>query len=1202
MASRREYEMLFQLNAKLGGNYTKTFRSAQAELAGMQGKIQALSKAQSDIAAYQKQQNAVEATGKKLAMLQQQYDNIQQELQETGNASSELKNKLLSKQMQLEKTSDALETQNGKLEQMGDALRAAGVDTDDLTASSARLERQIEGLKTGQELAARRAQTLADQMGEAAQAAGTFSSQAGQAAQEAERFGNQAGQAFSAAYEALAAAGIVTGLQSIMTYFAGCAQAAMDFESAMTGVAKTTDFTDEELVAMSDAIRTMSTQIPATTQELAAIAESAGQLGIHKESLLDFTETMAMLGTATNMTADEAATNLSRLANITGMSQENFGRLGSTIVDLGNNLATTEKEIVDMSMRIAGAGHQVGMTEAQIMAFSGALSSVGIQAEAGGSAFSTLISDMSLAVQQGEGRLEQFAQVAGMSAEQFAQAFETDAAGAILKFIQGLGDLSAQGRSAIAVLDDMELSDISMRDALLRAAGASGTFTEALKTASTAWKDNTALTTEASKRYATAQSQLIMMENAYQNLKAAIGEAYTPALQKAYQVGTQLFNGLAAFAQTNPALVNGFTAFAVVLGVVVAALAAYTVAAKLAAAASAMLSASIPGLNIIMAVTVALAGVTAAATSFATTASEDAVPSVEELTASARELNDTLEEAQSTYQDTTAQTMATADAAKSYLDRLVELESAQSMTEEQTREYNNTVALLLNLMPELSEQIQTNVDDFGNVAYVIDQGAASLYGYVAAYQQAAQQQASSDYLESYRTAYNDAYSEYYKNQIELSKATAQVTDLEIKRGELLERIQPLQEKQNLTQQELDELYKLLNIDLAGVNRDLSKAYEVQDIYNSAVEESKAVLESAEQGLLDAENAMKNYAAEAENGAGATASTSDQIFALQGLLVNTKEQIDAQAQSYKDAYLAAYDSISGQYALWEEAAPVVATSIGELNTALSSQVDYWQDYNNNLQSLIDRSGEIEGLRDMLSSYADGSQESVNAIAGLAGATDQQLQTMVSNWQALQQEQGKVAGSMADLKTDFNTFVEEMQENLAAKIEAMNLSQEAAASAEQTIQGYINGANSMLPQVQAAYAGLARTARNALSPSGGGLTLNIPGYASGTQRAAPGLALVGEQGPELVYFGGGEQVMTAAETAALQARLSVSGGEEALPGTGGSVHLGGVQVVFQITGAPAPEVVEDLRAYGDDFALRVLEVLENAQIDAKRGSMV
>ena len=264
MASRREYEMLFQLNAKLGGNYAKTFRSAQAELVGIQEKIQALSKTQSDITAFQKQQTAVENTRKKLVMLQQQYDNIQQELQETGNASSELKNKLLSKQRQLGNTTDALEAQSKKLEQLGGALRAAGADTDDLAASSAKLKRQIEDLRAEQDKVVSSIQS----------------------------FGTQANQAFSAAYEALAAAGIVTGLQSIMTYFAGCAQAAMDFESAMTGVAKTTDFTDEELAAMSDAIRTMSTQIPATTQELAAIAESAGQLGIHKESLLDFTETM----------------------------------------------------------------------------------------------------------------------------------------------------------------------------------------------------------------------------------------------------------------------------------------------------------------------------------------------------------------------------------------------------------------------------------------------------------------------------------------------------------------------------------------------------------------------------------------------------------------------------------------------------------------------------------------------------------------------------------------------------------------------------------------------------------------------------------------------------------------------------------------------------------------------------------------------
>ena len=200
--------------------------------------------------------------------------------------------------------------------------------------------------------------------------------------------------------------------------------------------------------------------------------------------------------------------------------------------------------------------------------------------------------------------------------------------------------------------------------------------------------------------------------------------------------------------------------------------------------------------------------------------------------------------------------------------------------------------------------------------------------------------------------------------------------------------------------------------------------------------------------------------------------------LQTAITGVKEEINALVTAYTEAYDAALESISGQYQLWDEAAGVVATSAGTINSALESQITYWQDYNANLQTLTERSADIEGLSEMIASFADGSEESVNAIAGMAGATDEQLATMVANWQTLQTEQEAAAGSVADLKTDFTATMDELQAELAADIEAMDLGTEAAESGKATIQGFVSGAEAMLPQVQAAYSRIAQAAIDAI----------------------------------------------------------------------------------------------------------------------------
>lgn len=356
------------------------------------------------------------------------------------------------------------------------------------------------------------------------------------------------------------------------------AKSAIDFESAFAGVRKTVDASEEEFATLEQGIRDMAKEIPAAATEIAGVAEAAGQLGIQTEAILGFTRTMTDLGVATNLTAEEAATNLARFANIVQMPQTEFDKLGSTIVALGNNLATTEAEIVEMAMRLAGAGAQVGLTEAEIMALSGALSSVGIRAEAGGSAFSKLMMQMQLASEIGPraneiiaqtGRslrdleilsnedakafkevaasigltgtelkdymtaardLEQFATVTGQSAEEFSEAFKEDAVATIGAFIEGLSTAEERGVSAIAVLEEMGITEIRLRDSLLRAAGAQEVFANAVVIGTQAWDENIALTKEAEQRYATTESQLQMMKNSLTDVAITFGEILLPAI------------------------------------------------------------------------------------------------------------------------------------------------------------------------------------------------------------------------------------------------------------------------------------------------------------------------------------------------------------------------------------------------------------------------------------------------------------------------------------------------------------------------------------------------------------------------------------------------------------------------------------------------------------------------------------------------
>ncbi|MUV39480.1 Protein ORF73 [Lentibacillus sp. JNUCC-1] len=477
-------------------------------------------------------QKGMGQVNRQLKTVQEELKSARSRFRQTGDATDLLGNRqtALSGKLQLQKTrldllKRAYEESKNSTDQYSSRTQGLATQLEKAKRELSETEHELE--QVNRELAAGKWKQYGEQL-----------DNAGRKLQNAGRSMSQ----FGKSYTTRVTAPILAGGAAVF-------KLASDWEASWVGVEKVIDGTDDQLLTLRDNLRGMTKEMPATHKEIANVAASAGQLGIETENIEEFSKVMLNLGVATNMTADQAATSLARLANITNMSADDYDRLGATIVGLGNNLATTEQEIVDMGLRLAGAGDQIGLTQHQTLAFAGALSSVGIAAEAGGSAFSKVMVNMQLAAEKGGEELDAFAKVAGVSAEDFRKSFQEDAAGAMITFIEGLSTAEERGLSAIGILDDMGISEVRMRDALLRAAGASDLFAESLDIGSKSWEENLALTEEAEKRYGTTESQLKILLNRIKDIGITLGNALIPAVMDALDAAEPLIDKIESGAQ-----------------------------------------------------------------------------------------------------------------------------------------------------------------------------------------------------------------------------------------------------------------------------------------------------------------------------------------------------------------------------------------------------------------------------------------------------------------------------------------------------------------------------------------------------------------------------------------------------------------------------------------------------------------------------
>ena len=1154
MASRKEYEMLFALNARMNGGFSGTFSKAQVEFSRLGKEIQELHRIQGDISSFQKQQAAVEGTRSKLENLHKQHDLLQKEISETNGSTTSLERENAKLEQRIKDTETALERQTQKLQTTGARLKEAGVDTANLAAKDAELTARVKELQAEQD----------------------------KAADSAANFGSKATQAFDAIAESAIASQVVNVLEEIKDAFMDCVEGAGSFEEAMSTVKALSQANALEMAALSAEAKELGATTKFTAKESADAMGYMAMAGWDATDMLQGMDGVLQLAAASGedlaMVSDIVTDSLSAFG-LTAKDTAHFSDVLAAAATNSNTNVAIMGETFKMSASVAGA---LGYSIEDVAVAMGLMANSGVKGSIAGTALRNTFN----------GLLEGVTLTGAAFGEYEYSAIKADGTmkdfGATIDELRGYFDQMTEAERVnnaqaiagqrgynglLAILNATDADYISLTNSINNCTGAAQRM--------------------AAVKLDNMNGQLTLMKSAWDALKTTIGEQFIPEMRSLYEIGTDVFSGIDKFVQEYPGVVKGVAAASVVIGTVTLALTGYSVAAKVAAAASTLLSASIPGVNIIMGVTAAVAGVVGVVTALAT-AADAGVPSVKELTEAARDMQEAMDEAGASYEETANQTLATAEVASIYIGKLEEIEAATNGNVDGNQEYHNILALLTRTIPELADDIDLTTN-------TIKGGTEALRQHTEAWKKDAEAQAYQDYINSLYDQYGEVMAESAENSIKLTQAQIKRETAEKNLSSAVERMAELEREAAENSTVLSDEYWQLQYSLSGYESEIYAAEKEIKNLNKAIDADAEAVAAAEAEIESAQEAVEQLTGATEEQAAAEVEVARQSQELQGTIEDVMGQVTALTEAYNEAYTAALDSISGQYALWDEAAAVVETSAGSINSALESQITYWQDYNSNLQSLTERSADIEGLSAVIASFANGSEDSVNAIAGLANASDEDLRAMVTNWQELQKEQEAAAGSVADLKTDFSSTMDELQQELAADIEAMDLGDEAAASGRATIQGYIDGANSMLPAVRSVYSELGRTAYSALGACDAVARTYDPmyrnRYASGTENAQPGWALVGENGPELMFFNGGEKVLNAAQTSALQTKPEPAVSAK-LATAGGSVPP--VQVTFQIDGNATQETVQDLRAFADEIVGRVMDTLEDAQADAARGA--
>lgn len=740
--------------------------------------------------------------------------------------------------------------------------------------------------------------------------------------------------------------GKIEQLRNILTE---CVEAAQAFDLSIKGVEKTVDGIDGE--ALRQMVLDMSTEMPIDANTLAQIAQGGGQYGISTGGLEEYIRTIANLTVSTDITADTGAQNLARFVGLMQESEDKFENIGSVITALGNTTKTTESQILDMATGIASAGHLAGMSATDVLALSAALSSAGIESQAGSSSMSTFIVKIASAVEEGGEAVQGFADISGKTAEEFKASWKNDALGTIVSIIDGLSEMEKAGGNVFGVLSDIGVSEIRMRRAILGLATSEGTLEKSLLTANTAWDENIALMAEASKFYEADANKKQVMINQFERLKISVGDAAAPALERFYELLGKGAEGLAKLNEEAPGFVQVLTAVGTGIGVFTGASIAVTALIKA-----------------LSALKFGWAGLAAVAAVALTTL----ILNANEATVSFKELKDEVDDYADVQEDADRKTEASARTAQVYLNRIHELELEYGKAAGQQDEYKAALAGIKKAMPELSIEIDEQTG-------LIKENTIAIQKNIDAWVEAQREKHKQQRMEG-------VLNELFEQEAAYQEAMTRLIEAE----KAYEEAQAAFEGDGNLQ------------DLLISKSAYEEAYAQAEAYRKAMEYTKNVLKTE-----------FGYEYNFDSGTGDAFEVPTPKSGAVDPLIQSLEETNAQALQFKEAFAEAFETVRNEmestFSVFDRFDEKSGMSLKEFKRNMEDNIEAMQGYRDNLQAVFDNDQLSDGFKTWI---ANQDPEAVyELLEDLASATDEELAEIQNIWDTNEEEMDKTAGDVA-----------------------------------------------------------------------------------------------------------------------------------------------------------------------------------------------